>query len=319
MNAALPIPKNDSSWGRLLQMLHTALGTSITDLLTDPKVIEVMLNPDGRLWVDRLGEGCSDTGETIAPDKAQQVIELMANATNSICNAERPLLSAELPGSGHRFEGVLPPVVANPAFTIRKKAVMVFTLTDYVSRGMMTEHQKKMITEAVHAKKNILVAGGAQSGKTTLLNAILDEVAKTGDRIVIIEDTLELQCTAPNKVLLRAREQITMNQLLKSTMRLRPDRIVVGEVRGPEALTLIKSWNTGHPGGCASVHANSCKAALRRLSSLIQEEIPDPQREMIAEAINIIIFIEKYQQSRRIKEMVSVAGFENGEYLLKPI
>jgi type IV secretion system protein VirB11 len=247
------------------------------------------------------------------------VIELVANATNTICNAERPLLSAELPGSGHRFEGVLPPVAANPSFTIRKKAVMVFSLADYVRQGVMTEYQKKSIIEGVHAKKNILVAGGTQSGKTTLLNAILDEIAKTGDRLVIIEDTLELQCTAPNKVFLRAQEEITMNQLLKSTMRLNPDRIVVGEVRGPEALTLIKSWNTGHPGGCASVHANSCKGALRRLGSLIQEGIPDPQWEMIAEAINIIIFIEKYQQSRRIKEMASVEGFENGEYLLKPI
>jgi type IV secretion system protein VirB11 len=319
MNAARPIPKTDSSRDRLLQMLHTALGTSITDLLTDLKVIEVMLNPDGRLWADRLGEGCFDTGETIAPDKARQVIELVANATNAICNAEKPLLSAELPGNGHRFEGVLPPVVANPAFTIRKKAIMVYTLDDYVSQGIMTEQQKAAIIAGVFAKKNFLVAGGTGSGKTTLLNAILAEIAKTNDRIVIIEDTIELQCEAPNKVALRTQDQITMNHLLASTMRLRPDRIVIGEVRGPEALTLVKSWNTGHPGGACSIHCNSCKAALRRMESLIQEAVPNPQRETIAEAVNVILYIEKYLQSRRIKEMVSVEGFENGEYLLKPI
>jgi P-type conjugative transfer ATPase TrbB len=319
MKEARQIPKVDSSHDRLLQMLHTAFGMPITALLSDPKVIEVMANPDGRLWVDRLGEGCSDTGEKVAPDKAQQVIELVANATNTICNAEKPLLSAELPGSGHRFEGVLPPAVANPAFSIRKKAIMVYTLDDYVKQGNMTKQQKEVIIAGVYAKKNFLVAGGTGSGKTTLLNAILAEIAKTNDRIVVIEDTIELQCQAPNQVALRTQDNITMNQLLATTMRLRPDRIVIGEVRGPEALTLVKSWNTGHPGGACTIHCNSCKAALRRMESLIQEAVPNPQREVIAEAVNVIIYIEKDQQSRRIKDMVSVEGFANGQYLLKPI
>jgi type IV secretion system protein TrbB len=319
MNVARQNPKTDSSHDRLLQMLNTAFGTPITALLTDPKVIEIMLNPDGSLWVDRLGEGCFDTGEKITPDKAQQVIELVANSTNTICNVEKPLLSAELPGSGHRFEGVLPPVAANPSFTIRKRAIMVYTLDDYVKQGIMTDQQKAVIIAGVYAKKNFLVAGGTGSGKTTLLNAILAEIAKTNDRVVIIEDTIELQCEAPNKVALRTQDNITMNLLLASTMRLRPDRIVIGEVRGPEALTLVKSWNTGHPGGACSIHCNSCKAALGRMESLIQEAVPNPQREVIAEAVNVIIYIEKDQQNRRIKEMVSVEGFVNGEYLLKPI
>jgi P-type conjugative transfer ATPase TrbB len=318
MNVA-PIPKTNSSQERLLQMLNTAFGTSITALLIDPMVIEVMLNPDGHLWVERLGDRCADTGEIIAPDKARQVIELVANATNTICNAEKPILSAELPGSGDRFEGILPPVVSSPTFTIRKKAIMVYTLEDYVKQGIMTEQQKGMIIAGVAAKKNFLVAGGTGSGKTTLLNAILAEIAKTNDRILIIEDTIELQCKAPNKVALRTQDHVSMNHLLASTMRLRPDRIVIGEVRGPEALSLVKSWNTGHPGGACSIHCNGCKAALRRMESLIQEAIPVPQREVIAEAVNIILYIEKYRQSRRIKEMVSVEGFENGEYLLKSI
>jgi P-type conjugative transfer ATPase TrbB len=318
MNVA-PIPKTDSSQERLLQMLNTAFGTPITALLTDPTVIEVMLNPDGHLWVERLGERCSDTGETITPNKARQVIELVAGATNTICNAEKPLLSAELPGSGDRFEGILPPVVTSPTFTIRKKAIMVYNLDDYVKQGIMTEQQKETIIAGVLTKRNFLVAGGTGSGKTTLLNAILAEIAKTNDRILIIEDTIELQCKALNKVALRTQDNLSMNHLLASTMRLRPDRIVIGEVRGSEALTLVKSWNTGHPGGACSIHSNGCKAALRRMESLIQEAILSPQREVIAEAVNIILYIEKYQQSRRIKEMVSVEGFENGEYLLKQI
>lgn len=311
--------KTDTSQDRLLEMLLTAFGHTISSLLLDEKVIEVMLNPDGNVWVDRLGEGCSNTGVAIEPSMGQQIIELVASSTNTICNETKPLLSAELPGSGHRFEGLLPPIVKRPTFTIRKKAVMVFTLDDYVSQGIISERQKETIIEAVHSKKNILVAGGTGSGKTTLLNAILDEVSKTDDRVVIIEDTLELQCTAPNTVFLRSQPTVTMNDLLRSTMRLRPDRIVVGEVRGPEALTLIKSWNTGHPGGCASIHANSCRAALSRVESLVLEAVQTPQRETIAEAINFIINIEKYHTGRRIKEIFSVEGLKDGEYVLKEI
>ena len=311
--------QTDSSRERLLQMLNTALGKALTAFLADPKVIEVMLNPDGSVWVERLGEGCTDTGVTIAPDQAQQVLELVADATRTICNADRPVLNAELPGSGDRFEGISPPVVSNPTFAIRKKALLVYTLDDYVAQGIMTEQQQEVISAAVAAQKNFLVAGGTGSGKTTLLNAILAEIAKTNDRLIIIEDTIELQCKARNQVPMRTQEQASMDQLLKATLRLRPDRIVIGEVRGPEALTLVKAWNTGHPGGACSIHANSCKAALRRMESLILEAIPNPQRELIAEAVNLIIYIEKYQQSRRIKEMMSVEGFEDGQYLLNQI
>jgi P-type conjugative transfer ATPase TrbB len=305
---------------RFLEMLYTALGPDVTMFLDDPNVIEIMLNPDSSLWIERLGEGCIDTGKIIHPANARQVIELVARAKDAVATKDEfPIVSAELPGSGHRFEGVLDSVTLNPFFVIRKKAIMVFNLDDYVKKNIMTVVQKDAIIEAVYSKKNILVAGGTGSGKTTLLNAVLNEISKTNDRIVIIEDTLELQCTAKNKVNLRTHRNVTMNDLLYSTMRLRPDRIVVGEVRGPEALTLIKAWNTGHPGGCASVHANSCAGALTRIESLVQEAIPNPSRGMIAEAINIIIYIEKTSTGRQIKEMVSVEGFKNGEYVLKPL
>lgn len=309
--------KIDTSHQRLLQMLSTALGPHIIALLEDPAVVELMLNTDGHLWVDRLGSGRDDTGYKMLPADAQRVIELVASSTGAVCSADAPMLSAELPGSGNRFQGILPPVTSTPVFTIRKKALMVFTLDDYIDKQIMTEIQKIRIIEAVHQKKNILIVGGTGSGKTTLANAVLDVVAGTRDRCIIIEDTLELQCTAPDTVFMRSRDSVPMNDLLKATMRLRPDRIIVGEVRGPEALTLLKAWNTGHPGGVATVHANSAHGGLTRLEQLIQEAIPTPQKALIAEAVNVIVFIERYRHSRRVKEIVEVIGFEKGQYVLK--
>jgi type IV secretion system protein VirB11 len=212
---------------------------------------------------------------------------------------------------------MLPPVTSTPVFTIRKKALMVFTLDDYVKDGIISESQKEKTIETVQQKKNILIVGGTGSGKTTLANAVLNEVSKTLDRCIIIEDTLELQCTAPDTVFLRSRDHISMNDLLKATMRLRPDRIMVGEVRGPEALTLLKAWNTGHPGGTATVHANSAVGGLTRLEQLIQEAIPTPQQILIAEAVNIVVFIERFQHGRRIKEIVEVLGYSGTDYITK--
>lgn len=310
--------REETSRERLLDMLATSIGPQILEYLEDPKIIEIMLNPDGCLWIDVLGKGCVYTGYKVTPEAAERVIRLVASSTKITCNEEHPIVSAELPGDGSRFQGMLPKVVKAPTFTIRKKALQVFTLDDYVKQGIMTTKQQKTIIDAVHTKKNILIVGGTGSGKTTLANAVLSEISTTDDRIIIIEDTMELQCTALNTVFLRSRENVTMNELLKATMRLRPDRIVVGEVRGSEALTLLKSWNTGHPGGCATVHANSAKGGLRRLEQLIQEAIPTPQRDLIADAVNLIIYIERYAKGRHIKEILLVEGYEN-DYILKKI
>lgn len=305
----------DTSSERLITMLKTAMGPNIGSLLTDDGVIELMLNQDGRLWSDRLGIGRQDTGHTITPQDAERIIRLVATGTGAECNESKPLLSAELPGTGSRFQGVLPPIVPAPVFTIRKKALLIFTLDDYVSQGIMTERQKAAILEAVHSRQNILVTGGTGTGKTTLVNAVLNEIAATHDRIVIIEDTLELQCSAPDTVFLRAKEGVaTMNDLLRASMRLRPDRIVVGEVRGPEALSLLKAWNTGHPGGCATVHANSARAGLTRLEQLIQEAVITVPKELIAEAVNIVIHIERCGHGRKIREIARVGGISNNTY-----
>lgn len=314
MTDSAATPK-DSSAERLIAMLKTALGPHVGDLLSDEQVIELMLNPDGKLWADRLGRGREFTGHTVTPDDAERIIKLVASSTGAECNELNPVLSAEFPGTGSRFQGLLAPVVSAPVFTIRKKALMIFSLEDYVTQGILSPNQKELIRSAVKARRNILIVGGTGTGKTTFANAILDEIAKTGDRIVVIEDTLELQCAAPDTVFLRARDGLaTMNDLLKATMRLRPDRIVVGEVRGCEALSLLKAWNTGHPGGLSTVHANNARGGLTRLEQLIQEAVVTVSRELIAEAVNLVVHIERCGTGRTIREIIQVDGVENGKY-----
>lgn len=292
---------------RQLDLLTGAFGPKIQTLLEDPDVIELMLNPDGRLWQDRISEGCSDTNIAVTPSEAEMIIRIVASKRNEICNAENPIISAELPGAGYRFQGMLPPVVENPVFTIRKKASRVFSLDEFVGQGVLTREAADLLKRAVGEKKNILIAGGTGSGKTTFANALLKEIAKSGDRLVIIEDTIELQCDVPNHAALRTVDGAAdMRALLKATMRLRPDRIIVGEVRGGEALDLLKAWNTGHPGGVATVHANSAKQSMTRLEQLALEAVQTVSRQMIAESVNIIVFIERAGVGRRITELVEV-------------
>ncbi|KRW96643.1 P-type conjugative transfer ATPase TrbB, partial [Paracoccus sp. MKU1] len=254
---------------RGVRMLRTALGPAISSLLRDLEVVEVMLNPDGRIWVDRLRDGLADTGQFLSASDGERIIRLVAHHVGVEVHVRSPRVSAELPETGERFEGLLPPVVAAPAFAIRKPAVAVFTLDDYVTAGIMTRMQAEALRLAVATRANILVAGGTSTGKTTLTNALLAEVAKTQDRVVIIEDTRELQCAASNLVAMRTKDGVaTLSDLVRSSLRLRPDRIPIGEVRGAEALDLLKAWGTGHPGGIGTIHAGSGIGALRRLEQL---------------------------------------------------
>ena len=301
---------------RIESMLTTALGEMAGKFLEDDSVIELMLNHDGKLWVDRLGEGRSDTGYTMSGEDAERAIFIVASSIGAVCNKETPILSAELPGSGSRFQGILPPLVEKPTFAIRKKALKIFSLSDYVAQGTISNQDKRLIEQAVCLRRNILIVGGTGSGKTTLANAILAEISKTDDRIIIIEDTKELQCKAKDYVALRTKDGVaSMTDLLKATMRLRPDRIVIGEVRGPEALALLKAWNTGHPGGCATVHADSAKKGLTRLEQLIQEGGVVPSPQLISDAVNLVIYIEKTNTGRVVKELASVS-YSDSEYLL---
>lgn len=290
-------------------MLRSALGSAIAGYLEDEAIIEVMLNPDGRLWIDRLSNGLVDTGETLPAADGERIVRLVAHHVGAEVHAGAPRVSAELPGTGERFEGLLPPVVAAPAFAIRKPAVAVFTLDDYVARAIMTAEHAKILRRAVVARKNILVAGGTSTGKTTLTNALLAEVAKTSDRVVLIEDTRELQCKAPNLVALRTKDGVaTLSDLVRSSLRLRPDRIPIGEVRGAEALDLLKAWGTGHPGGIGTIHAGTALGALRRLEQLIQEAVITVPRALIAETINLVAVLAGRGADRRLVELALVSG-----------
>ncbi|ABL69584.1 P-type conjugative transfer ATPase TrbB [Paracoccus denitrificans] len=305
---------------RSARMLRTALGPAIAGFLDDPMTVEVMLNPDGRLWVDRLSEGLADSGKTLSAADGERIVRLVAHHVGVEVHSLSPRVSAELPETGERFEGLLPPVVAAPAFAIRKPAVAVFTLEDYVTAGIMTRMQAEALRLAVAARANILVAGGTSTGKTTLTNALLAEVAKTSDRVVIIEDTRELQCAAPNLVAMRTKDGVaSLSDLVRSSLRLRPDRIPIGEVRGAEALDLLKAWGTGHPGGIGTIHAGTGIGALRRLEQLIQEAVVTVPRAMIAETIDLVAVLAGRGSERRLAELACVEGLgADGDYRISP-
>jgi type IV secretion system protein TrbB len=299
-------------------MLRTALGAEIAGWLDDKGVVEIMLNPDGRLWLDRLTSGLEYTGALLSAEDGERIIRLVAHHVGAEVHAGTPRVSAELPESGERFEGVLPPIVFAPAFAIRKPAVGVFSLEDYVAAGVTTKHQAAILRASVAERKNVLVAGGTSSGKTTLANALLAEIAKSSDRVVLIEDTRELQCAATNLVSLRTKDGVaSLSDLVRSSLRLRPDRIPIGEVRGAEALDLLKAWGTGHPGGIGTIHAGSAVGALRRLEQLIQEAIVTVPRALIAETIQIIAVLAGRGKERRLIELAAVQGLgAHGDYAL---
>ncbi|PHS75491.1 MAG: P-type conjugative transfer ATPase TrbB [Porticoccus sp.] len=317
MNAAHPSSSSTQSLDRRIRMLRTAMGPLIAAALADPDVVEVMLNPDGSLWVDRLSTGRAPTGETLSAADGERIIRLVAAHVSVEVHRGRPLLSAELPETGERFEGVLPPASPAPAFALRKRAVGVIPLEDYVRNGVLAEDQADFLRSAVRERQNILVAGGTSTGKTTLANALLAEIAATDDRVLVLEDTVELQCVAKDHVPLRTRPGVvSMTELVRATMRLRPDRVVVGEVRGGEALDLVKVWGTGHPGGIATVHAGSAHGALLRLEQLILEVAITPPRALIAEAVNVVVFIAGRGRARKVRTVARVTGFDSNGYHL---
>jgi len=301
-------------------MLKSALGPAIAAWLDEPQVAEVMLNADGRLWVDRLSTGMAETDERLSAPQAERIIRLVAHHVGTEVHAANPRVSAELPESGERFEGLLPPVVTAPVFSIRRPASLPLALVDYVAAGTMTATQATYLAGAVRNHDNILVAGGTSTGKTTLTNALLAVAATTNDRIVLIEDTRELRCDAANVLYLRTAPGITMGDLVRSSLRLRPDRIPVGEVRGAEALDLLKAWGTGHPGGIGTIHAGSAIGALHRLEQLILEAVPSVPRPLIAETINVIAVLSGRGAQRRLSELARVQGLRpDGTYDLIPL
>ncbi len=307
---------------RVNQKLERELGEQVLSCLKDPEVIEIMLNPDGVLWVERMGRPMARLGE-MPPHQAEAAMATIAALHKTTITRDDPILECELPLDGSRFEGLIPPVVAGPSFCIRKRATRIFTLGDYVSAGTMTARQHALIRSAALDHKNILVVGGTGSGKTTLVNAIIHLISQElpGERLLILEDTAEIQCAAPNHVFKRTTDEIDLRRLLRSTMRYRPDRIIVGEVRGGECLDLLKAWNTGHPGGVATVHANDARGGLIRLENLVAEITAAPMQKTIAAAIDFIIFIAKTGTSksgRQIQELLRVTGHDGADYITEP-
>jgi len=322
---------------RLEEKLRRELGSAVLEALADPRVVEVMLNPDGRLWIDELGVGMCDTGHRISAAQAENLLGTIAARLGSVITADRPILEGELPLDGSRFCGLLPPVVLGPAFCIRRAAASVYSLDDYARDGILdaapsagivtidrppVRGHTEALRHAIRTRQNILVVGGTQSGKTTLANGLLHELRESvgaSQRVLTIEETRELRCTVENHVALRTTETVDMTRLVRTALRLRPDRIIVGEVRGAEALAMLKAWNTGHPGGIATVHANDAYAGLIRLEQLVQEANVPPQPALIAEAVDLIVVIVRTPTGRRVTEVARVVGAASSGYTLEHI
>ncbi len=304
---------------RKVAALRQAMGPVIAGALAERLVVEVMVNPDGKIWVDRIGEGRSWTGELLAASDAERILRLLADHAGEVVTRDHPRVSATLPLTGERFQGAFMPVVSSPAFAIRKRPEVVFSLDEYVAGAMMTQVQADAIRAAAVGRQNILIVGGTGSGKTTLANAILAEEAFVSDRVVLIEDIAELQCSALDQIQMltkRTEPVVTMTDLVRDTLRLRPDRIVIGEVRDGSALDLLKAWNTGHPGGLATIHANSAAEGLTRLEDLIGEVTQRIPYRAIAQAINVVVYIERTVSGREVKTVSRVTGRQGEAYEL---
>ena len=286
-------------------------------------MVEILANPDGRLILDRIGSGRSDTGSVLSSEARDRAIRLIADYVGETVTRENPRLSGVLPATGERFQGVLPPVSVGPAFSIRKRPAVVWGLDDYVRDGVMSEGQADALRVAASERCNILISGGTGSGKTTLANAVLAEPAFAGDRVFLIEDTPELQCSAWDVVSVVTRRQpvaIGVADLVRDALRMRPDRIVTGEMRdGAAALETLKSWNTGHPGGLSTIHANSAVEALRRMEDLIGEVASQVPQRMIGDAVDRIVHISRTPSGRRVEAVIAVGGFDGDAYRIQPL
>jgi type IV secretion system protein VirB11 len=307
---------------RLEEKLIRELGQELIAALSDNQIVEIMLNSDGKLWYDYLGKGMVEAG-CISKCQAENLLGTVAAISGTLINTSAPILETELPFSGSRFTGITRPISSAPIFTIRKRPEVVFTLNNYLQHEIISENHVNAIKKAVENRQNILVVGGTGSGKSTLVNAILHHISviSPADRVIIVEDTLELKCTVANTVELRTSTNVNIAECIRTSLRMRPDRIIIGEIRGAEANSLIKAWNTGHPGGVSTIHANSASLGLTRIEQLIEEAGITPNSSIIAETINLVIYIERIKQhpSRLVKEVVWVRDYKEGQYLLDTV
>lgn len=303
---------------RILAILKSSLGEKINVYFEDEDIIEIMLNDDKTIWVDSLKKGMYFTGITLENTEAMKIINTVATFMEARLDKENATMSAELPDTGFRFEAVIPPNTDNPIFTIRKKSILVFTLDDYVKMRSLTEFQKEVIEKAINDYKNILIVGGTSTGKTTFANACIGAIPKK-DRLVILEDTKEIRSLCPNKVSLKTSMYTSMEKLFYSTMRLRPDRIVVGEIRGATSLDLLTAWNSGHSGGVSTIHSDSTEGALEQLEQYNQRKSVDKQQKLIGKAVDLVVVLKRVNGERKVVEIKEVLGFENGKYIIREV
>ena len=307
---------------RARRMIERDMGTQLLATLRDPSTVEVMLNADGRLWCEWLGQGMACIG-TFPAARAEAIIKTVAGFHRKEITRQSPYLDGEFPLDGSRFAAQIPPIVPAPTFAIRKRALAVFRLEQYVEQGIMTAQQRDVLLTAIATRRNILVVGGTGSGKTTLVNALIDSMMDTFPhlRMFIFEDTAEIQCRAENCVQYHTTVDVTMATLLKISMRMRPDTILVGEVRGPEALDLLMAWNSGHEGGIATLHANNARAGLSKLALYISmnQDYPKPIEPLIAEAVQVVVHITRCAEGRRVDDILEVRGYEQGQYITRSL
>lgn len=303
---------------RLLEGLRHACGPLIMGALEDPEVIEVMLNPDGSLWIEKYGQDHDCIGE-IPVAQSRLILSQVASGLNLTVNEKSPIVEGEFPLDGSRFEGTFPPIVGpGPSLSLRKKASRVFTLAEYAAAGSITLKSVNIIEDAVLRRLNIVVVGGTSSGKTTFVNAVIDAIFRLTPthRLLILEDTAELQSKSPNTVFLRTSvlAEVDMRKLAKVSMRYAPKRILIGEVRDAAALEMLKLWNTGHPGGVSTFHADSAEEALPRLEELVEEAGLGPKQKLIGRAVDLAVYMEKTPDNqRRISSIVRVNKFNHKE------
>lgn len=311
-----------STRDRACRKLERDLGSLLLSALRDPETVEIMVNADGRIWQEKLGQKIQHIGH-LQSAQAEAIIKTVAGFHGKEVTRHNPIIEGEFPVDNSRFAGQLPPIVTSPTFAIRKKAIKIHTLEQYVETGLLSAKHEKVIKEAVRDHRNILVIGGTGSGKTTLINAIIHEMVLNDpdERIFILEDTGEIQCAAQNFVQYHTTLDVNMTQLLKTALRMRPDRILVGEVRGPEALDLLDAWNTGHEGGAATLHANDALSGLTRLESLISRNPSAPKEIMplISDAVDIVVHITRTPSGRKIQQIIEVQSYKKGSYQIRQL
>jgi type IV secretion system protein TrbB len=303
---------SSETYARRVAAMQAALAP-VAGLLTDDRVVEVMLNADGWVWVERVGLGMDRTRIQMSAVESERLLRRVASEMGVELHAGSPSLSGKLPAPWRaRVQGSIPPIVEAPVFALRKPARVIFSLDDYVERNVLLPAQRDALVEAVLARDNILIGGGTGSGKTTFANALLGIVADTNDRVHLIEDTPELQCAAPNRVQVLVQPKVHgWRDAVMAAMRFRPDRIVVGEVRDGSALELLKAWNTGHPGGLATIHANDTGAMLDRLCQLIEEVVFPAPRALVAQTVGVCVHLQRdasHPAGRRLTGLDRVRG-----------